>query len=286
MLIKSTYKLWLLIFLSFGLFNQNVFCQVSQLPNNQEHATTDSSTTSIWQDFNIGLHTGSKILSAPAHFKASDWVYGGLVLAATGITFLADNNIRDNFKNIHSRFIDNVADVGHNYGNAAYAVAFSGAIYLGGKIFRDEKFSTTGRMLLEGLFYAGLTTTILKSVIGRSRPYTEDGPSRFNGFQLKTETTSMPSGHVTVAFAMSSVLAERIDNVYASVFLYSLAASTVFQRIYSDSHWASDCIPAAVIGFVIGKAVVRFDDDFSKKVNVSVGYTPGGFALNLFYVMN
>ena len=96
----------------------------------------------------------------------------------------------------------------------------------------------------------------------------------------------MPSGHVTVAFAMSSVLAERIDNVYASVFLYSLAASTVFQRIYSDSHWASDCIPAAVIGFVIGKAVVRFDDDFSKKVNVSVGYTPGGFALNLFYVMN
>ena len=285
-MIKTVHSFWVVLFIAFVLLNQNNNAQVTQFSEDQKQIRTDSSLTSLWDDIDIGLNTGYKIFSSPAKFETKDWVYGGLVLASTGITFLVDNEIRNNFKNIHSRFIDNVADVGHNYGNAAYAVAFSGAIYLGGKIFRDEKFSTTGRMLLEGLFYAGLTTTIFKSVIGRSRPYTENGPSRFNGFQLKTETTSMASGHVTVAFAMSSVLAERINNVYASVFLYLLAASTVFQRIYSDSHWASDCIPAAVIGYTIGKAVVRFDDDFSKKVNVSAGYMQSGFALNLFYVIN
>lgn len=283
MFIKSTCKLWLLLFLSFGLFSQNILGQVRQLSNNQEHINTDSSGTSISDDIDIGLNTGYKIFSSPAHFRTSDWIYCGIALAATGATFLVDNNIRNNSKNIHLRFLDNVADVGYNYGNAAYAIAFSGAIYLGGKIFKDEKFSTTGRMLLEGLLFAGITTTVIKTALGRSRPYTEDGPYRFNGFQLKTETTSMPSGHVTVAFAMSSVLAERIDNVYASVFLYSLAASTVFQRIYSDAHWSSDCIPAAVIGYVIGKGVVKFDNDYDKKINVTAGYIPNGFAINLSY---
>ncbi len=285
-MIKTVHSFWAVLFIEFVLLNQNNNAQVTQFSEDQKQIRTDSSLTSLWDEVDIGLNTGYKIFSSPAKFETKDRVYGGLILAATGITFLADNNIRDNFKNIHSRFLDNLSDVGYNYGNATYAVAFSGAIYLGGRIFRDEKFSTTGRMLLEGLFYAGLTTTILKLVIGRSRPYTEDGPYRFNGFQSKTETTSMPSGHVTVAFAMSSVLAERIDNVYASLFLYSLAASTVFQRIYSDSHWASDCIPAAVIGFVIGKGVVEFDNDFGKAINITTGYIPNGFAFNLSYSLN
>ncbi len=259
----------------------STYAQVNTTSLNTKNV--DTSSTSIWQDFNIGLNTGSKILSAPAHFEASDWIYGGVALAATGVTLLADNSIRDNLKRNHSRFLDGVGDVGYDYGNANYAIAFSGAIYLGGKIFKDEKFTTTGRMLLESLLYAGITTTVLKVAIGRSRPYTNDGPYRFNGFQLKTETTSMPSGHVTVAFAVSSVLAERFDNPFASVLIYTLAASTVFQRMYSDHHWASDCIPAAVIGYTIGKAVVRFDNDFSKRINVSAGYMPGGLGLNLSY---
>lgn len=281
---KTSYNIWLFLFLVFVLLNHNSVAQVKNLSANQKQISADSSVTSLWDDIDIGLNTGYKIFSSPAKFKSEDWIYAGSALAATGITVLIDNDIRNNFKNNHSTVLDKVAEVGHNYGNAAYAVAFSGTIYLGGKIFKDENFSTTGRMLLEGLFYAGLTTTILKSVIGRSRPYTEDGPSRFNGFQLKTETTSMPSGHVTVAFAVSSVLAERIDNFYTSIFLYSLAASTVFQRIYSDSHWASDCIPAAVIGYVIGKAVVKYDGNKTpRNISVSTYYFPNGAGLNFQY---
>jgi hypothetical protein len=284
MMIRTTKNGWLFLYLVLVLFNQNSFAQVEQLSENPEHICVDSSVTSVWDDFEIGIHTGSKIISSPAHFETSDWIYGGVALAATGVTFLIDDDIRNNFKNNHSRFLDNIADVGHNYGNASYAIAFSGVIYLGGKVFGEEKYSTTGRMLLESLLYAGITTTILKSVIGRSRPYTNDGPYQFNGFQLKTETTSLPSGHVTVAFAMSSVLAERIDNVYASIFLYSLAASTVFQRIYDDQHWASDTILAAVIGYTIGKAVVKFDSDQkSSYVSVSSYYLPNGVGLNFQY---
>ena len=272
------------LFITIALLIGNCFAQERNLTHKQELISADSSITSVWEDINIGLNTGSKIITSPAHFETKDWIYGGLAIATTGIAFLIDNDIRNSFKKNHSSFMDNIADVGYNYGNATYAITFSGAVYLGGKIFREEKYSTTGRMLLEGLLYAGITTTVLKTIIGRSRPYTEDGPSQFNGFQIKTETTSLPSGHVTVAFAISSVLAERIDNVYASVLLYSLAGSTVFQRIYDDKHWASDTILAAVIGYTIGKAVVKLDSNQKlNNVSVSTYYLPNGTGLNLKY---
>jgi len=281
---KAIYNNWYLLLIAYVLLIVNCFAQDKNLSYRQEQIRVDSTITSVGDDIYIGLNTGAKIINSPAHFESKDWIYGGVVLAATGITFLADGEIRNNFKNNHTHLLNNIADVGHNYGNAAYAVAFSGAVYFGGKIFREEKYSTTGRMLLEGLIYAGITTTVLKTIIGRSRPYTEDGHSRFNGFQLKTETTSMPSGHVTVAFAMSSVLAERIDNDYASVFLYSLAGSTVFQRIYDDKHWASDTLLAAVIGYTIGKAVVKFDNvQKLNSVSFSTYYLLNGAGLNLKY---
>ncbi|MBA4320785.1 MAG: hypothetical protein C0412_20535 [Flavobacterium sp.] len=283
-LIKTKRNIIYVLFLMFVLLNESSIAQVNQPVNCHESITVDSSITSLKDDIKIGINTGYKLITSPAHFETSDWIYGGLAVAATGITILVDNDIRNNFKNNHTRLLDNIADVGHNYGNAAYAIAFSGAFYLGGKIFRDEYYATTGRMLLESLLYAGITTTVLKSVIGRSRPYTEEGPFRFNVLQVKTETTSFPSGHATVAFAVSSVLAERIDNVYASLFLYSLAASTVFQRMYSDAHWASDTMLGALIGYTIGKAIVKFDTKPKlNTVSVSAYYLQNGAGLTFQY---
>lgn len=265
---KNSYKYWLLLFFVFVIHYRSISAQDRIIFDKQEQIIDDRSINSVGNDIEIGLNTASKLISSPANFEKKDWILGGLTLATTCISFLVDNDIRDYFKKNRSPFMDNIANIGLNYGDALYAIAFSGAIYTGGKIFKEDEYSTTGRMLLESLLFAGITTSILKSIIGRSRPYTEEGPSKFNGFQFRTETTSFPSGHVTVAFAMSSVLSERIDNVYASILLYSLAGSTLFQRIYDDKHWFSDTILAAVIGYTIGKAVVKFDNDQKTNYNL------------------
>jgi membrane-associated phospholipid phosphatase len=56
----------------------------------------------------------------------------------------------------------------------------------------------------------------------------------------------------------------------------------VFQRIYDDKHWASDTILAAVIGYTIGKAVVKLDSNQKlNNVSVSTYYLPNGAGLNL-----
>src|SRR5205085_8740970 len=68
------------------------------------------------------------------------------------------------------------------------------------------------------------------------------------GFSLNNVWNSMPSGHVTVAAALSETLAADIGNTWASIGLYTCTAATVFGRLYSDQHWLSDTFLAGVIG--------------------------------------
>jgi hypothetical protein len=245
----------------------------------------DTLTTTIPQDFSIGITTGLNIISSPSSFDSNDLLYGSAALAATGLTFLLDDEIRSSFNRNHSKTLDNLGEIGHRYGDLYYMGGISAGVYVGGKIFGSEPVSVTGRMLLEGLFYAGATTIILKTVLGRSRPYMNEGNTNLKWFQTTNDYNSMPSGHCTVAFAFSSVLAERLDNVYASIFLYGLASTTIIQRMYSDNHWASDCLAGSVIGYIIGKAVVKFDDrQKDNNINLSAVYLPNGAGINLQYI--
>jgi len=244
----------------------------------------DTLTTTIPQDIAIGFNTGVKLVSSPYHFDSNDLLYAGAAIAATGITFLLDEELRSSFSKSHSKALDNIGEIGHRYGDLYYMGGVSAGIYLGGKIFGSETVSVTGRMLLEGLFYGGAATILLKTVLGRSRPYMNEGNINFKWFQTSNDYNSLPSGHCTVAFTFSSVLAERIDNVYASLLLYGLASTTIIQRMYSDNHWASDCLAGSVIGYVIGKAVVKLDDmQKVNNINLSAVYLPDGAGINLRY---
>lgn len=237
--------------------------------------TTSLSSTFVGDIVTVWHHAGS-IASAPAHFSSTGWLVTGGVTATTIALFSVDGDVRNFAARNHSKLGDDLASVGHDYGNALYAGAFAGGLYCGGLVFRDRSVRETGLMLVEALGFAGITTTVLKSVIGRSRPYTGDGPHSFHGFQFKTETTSLPSGHSTVAFAISSTLAARIDNPYASVGLYSLAFLTAASRVYDDEHWFSDTFLGAAIGTACGIATVRLHERDDATVSIGIVPIPNG----------
>lgn len=258
------YKFIVILFLT--TFQSIIFSQSAS-----SEIDSSKQVPTIEQDFLSGYHTGIKIVSAPFHFDEKDWIITGSVVSATALAYLIDEDSRSFWKRNQNKTLDGISKVGKAYGEVSYAAILSGSLYLGGKLFNSKDVSVTGRMLLEGLFYAGLTSTIIKTVSGRSRPYTNDGYNRVKLFQTETAYTSFPSGHVTVAFTLSSILSSRIDNVYATIGLYALASSTVMQRMYSDSHWFSDTVLAASIGYFIGKAVVKFDNDSN---NNNISFTP------------
>ncbi|MGQ9799974.1 MAG: phosphatase PAP2 family protein [Ignavibacterium sp.] len=243
-------------FLFISIFNSDLFSQTIDANSNSSNIIPP-----FKDDVNSIYNTGIRLILAPSNFDRKDWITLGSVAALTSAGFFFDNENREFWQRNKTKTLNDISEVGRIYGEISYAAIFSGSLYLGGKIFKSKDVSVTGRMLIEGLLYAGLTTTIIKFTTGRSRPYMNEGNFNFNFFQTTNDYLSFPSGHSTVAFTLSSILSQRINNTYASVGLYSLALLTLWQRMYSDNHWLSDVILGASIGYFIGKAVVKFDDD-------------------------
>lgn len=229
--------------------------------------STNSFFPGVYNDIQIGLSDGGRLISAPFSFTGKDWLITSGIIGGTALAFLADKSIRSDVQKHQSKGLDNFAKPGSYYGNLIYPGILSGIVYLGGKVLNNRDISSTGRMMIESLVYSGIITTVLKVSLGRSRPYMNQGSTHFLGFKLNNDYLSFPSGHVTVAFAVSSVLAAKIDNVYASIFLYGLAGVTAFQRIYSDEHWFSDTVFAAAVSTVVGRAIVNYDEERNNKDN-------------------
>ncbi len=253
----------------------------------QDNCVKDTVQTSIIQDINYGLNDGIKLLKSPSKFTSRDWIYLGGISGLTVGSFFIDESIRKTVAKNHNGTLDDITEIGHKYGNAGYMIVLSGAAYLTGKLLKNNDISETGRMLLETLAYAGIITTILKFGLGRARPYLDKGPYDFFNFSTKDDYLSLPSGHTTVAFAISSVLAAKIKNTYASIALYGLAGLTLYQRIYTDRHWFSDTFLGAAVSTVLGNAIVKLNECPEKKNDNSLmvlpSIQPHSMGLSLIY---
>lgn len=122
----------------------------------------------------------------------------------------------------------------------------------------------TVRLMLTSLAFSSLVTTSLKVLVSRSRPYTGATPFKFDLFDdasLDSRTMSFPSGHTSSIFAMMTVLAKRNHSLWVKVPAYTFATSVAFQRMLDRKHWASDVIAGGLIGYLVGGAVVRRDEN-------------------------
>ena len=101
--------------------------------------------------------------------------------------------------------------------------------------------------------FVSIGVQALKFTTGRDRPYQDAdfGADDFHPFTAWD--TSFPSGHTAAAFAMATTLSDAIDNRYATVGLYTLAAGTGWARIVLLKHWPSDVVAGAAVGLLAGK---------------------------------
>ena len=201
------------------------------------------------------LNDGGEYFTAPLHASGSGWLVAGALAGGVGLSSAADNPLRNPVMSSRSAAGDNLASFGSRYGNAVYGIGFSGILYAAGLWSGNRPWSETGMLLFESIACAGITTTVVKTVVGRSRPSTGDGPGRFHPWTFDDDHLSFPSGHSTVAFAVSSVLARRADNAIVTVLLYSAAVVTSWSRMYNDEHWLSDNLAGAIIGISAGLSV-------------------------------
>lgn len=184
-----------------------------------------------------------------------------------------DESIRDAM--MKERDFNHSAPVefGRLWGETYSTAIIGGAFGLHGLLSKDNSTKKIGFEIIQAAFYSGATTTLLKAIIGRARPYANKGTTDYRPFTILDDGFhSLPSGHATLAFALSTVLSRNVESSPLKVFAYLPAALTAFSRVYQDYHWASDCVLAGLIGYIVATWVVDLHEQKESPVHVSSIY--------------
>ena len=138
-------------------------------------------------------------------------------------------------------------------------------MYGAGRAMRSPGLQRIGLHATEAVVLAGATTSVLKVVAGRQRPYVAAGDAdNWTPFRVGGGHTAFPSGHTTVAFAFASaVTAELATGSTRAAWiggplLYGGAGLVGLARMFDDKHWASDVVLGAGIGTLAGLETVAF----------------------------
>jgi len=233
-----------------------------------------------------------EIWTAPFHLDLKAALLFGTVLAGTGILIANDEGIYENFKSYQSRhsWVDTVSPKITLLGDWGVDCGIAGLFLLGGVVFKDQKAKDTGLMALETLLHTGILVQIVKHLAGRQRPWVENGVDYWYGpaafFKRYTQGffsryDSFFSGHTVSAWGLATVIAENYKNhFWVPLTCYGLATLVGLSRLTEDDHWLSDVFVGAIVGYAVGKMVVR---NQNRRLQLLPAVTPGGMELSLSY---
>ncbi len=219
------------------------------------------------------FNTGGDLITNFTRFDKSTQIDLLGSAALIGVGYSIDYNAHSLALKNKSDFNDAFFSVDRVYGSGYTLLGIAG-LYGYGLLFDNNPVRKIGLETIEAVGYAGIITSIIKSVVGRSRPYTGEGNSHFRPFNVHAAFTSFPSGHSTVAFAVSTVLADNTDNTYLKILCYSASGLVAFSRIYHNAHWLSDVVTGGVIGYFVGNFVTNHDRQYNfSSIKVSFYFT-------------
>ncbi len=214
---------------------------------------TKKKLTSIKLDLVKTKNDFISLIISPFNWDIDQINYFLVLLAVLTVGFFVDEFVRDYIGNIHNNFYDKIFAYAHLYGKPPITIYSFIIFYFGGLYLAKDKLRVIGVKVIESFIFSGIIVTIIKSIIGRWRPYTEHGSWAFVPFTFgPNDHLSFPSGDVAVAFAFSVIIAGIFDNKLWKIFWYLLAVITSVGRIYHDQHWLSDVIAAAAISIWVG----------------------------------
>lgn len=176
----------------------------------------------------------------------------GAAIGGVALISLADHTVQRYVVDHRTQGEQDLADTWQRWGEGQIPVGITLGTLGAGLALGKPAVTRTGGRLATSLIAVTLLGRGMKKAIGRARPseandqYTFDPFGTYNAF---------PSGHTITAFAVSTTLADAIDNKWADRGLYTLAAGTGVSRLIGNHHWLSDVTGAALLGITTAKVV-------------------------------
>ncbi len=214
-------------------------------------------------------HESILFVKQPTKWHGKDWLKVGGVVAATLAVMPFDERIAHSTQGNQKYLYSTAVEGGRIYGEWYSIIGVAGGVGLFGIIANDTTAKKMSIELLQAGLYSELITSVLKVAIGRARPEISEDPFVFSPFNLAYGYHSMPSGHTTSAFALSTVLSRHANTTGLKILAYVPAGFTMFARIYENQHWLSDEIIAAAIGIFVAEWVVDLHEGKRHRINVT-----------------
>jgi membrane-associated phospholipid phosphatase len=237
----------------------------------------------IDSDFNNFISTGINLTTDFFTFDKSTQMdlVGSVLLIGAGYSI--DNNVKNFSQKNLSSFNNYLFSIDNVYGSG-YTLVGIGGLYGYGLFFNDKEIRKIGLQTIEAVGYSGIIESVIKSVVGRSRPYTNEGKDSFHPINFSSANTSFPSGHSTVSFAVSTVLANNTDNLFLKIVCFCASTLVDCARIYHNDHWFSDVITGSLIGYFSGNYVTnRASACELGSTNLSLNFSLTGIDLSLAF---
>lgn len=286
---KSAAALLLVCFFS----SQAIFSQVGESEQAEKAAAENTAGKKKINTYVSGFFKDeAEMWSAPFHLGWENLVIFSTVLVGAGLLVANDEGIYENFKLYQSRnpWVDKISPKVTMLGDWGVDCGIAGLFFLGGLLLKDQKARDTGLMAWETLLHTGLLVQVVKHLAGRQRPQVENGLDYWYGpgafFKRYSQGSfshydSFFSGHTVSAWGLATVIAENYKNHHwVPIACYSLATLAGLSRVTEDAHWLSDVFLGAVIGYAVGKMVVR---NHNKRLQWSPALSPGGIGLAFSY---
>ena len=207
-------------------------------------------------DFNQFWNESLTFAQQPIHWQGDDWLKLGIGSAAILAVTQIDQQMKNAAMKDQSYIQSFPVKAGKFYGEIYPTIIVAGGFGLYGYLADNLASKKIAFETVQTVLYAGAITTFLKIIVGRARPFTDKGIATFRPFlPFNDDFHSFPSGHATLAFCLSTVLANNVDPEWLKILIYVPAIVTCGSRVYQNVHWTSDVLAGAAIGYFVGSWV-------------------------------
>ena len=197
--------------------------------------------------------------TAPIRWDERDWLYFGSAVAAVGLAYHYDGDVRTHFVGSGHALPKN-SDA-YSTQDALPALGLFAGTLLYGTLTNESDGRSESWQMVEATGFTAATTYVMKYAAARQRPNKTTDPD-----QWRSGGDSFPSGHTSVAFAIGTVLAESGSDQHRwvrRVLGYGMAGYTGYARLKHNAHWLSSTVAGAAIGISTAHFVMNRHDGSS-----------------------